>query len=94
MPVGRTPLLACKPTDIWRPAPMGLDERGQLVTVPLMWNSLLVGALPRAGKTFAARLLALYCALDPYCKLSRVRRQGLAGLAEVLAGRRLVRVTG
>ena len=49
---------------------MGLDERGQLVTVPLMWNSLLVGALPRAGKTFAARLLALYCALDPYCKLS------------------------
>jgi DNA segregation ATPase FtsK/SpoIIIE, S-DNA-T family len=70
VPVGRTPLLACKPTDIWRPAPMGLDERGQLVTVPLMWNSLLVSALPRAGKTFAARLLALYCALDPYCKLS------------------------
>jgi len=49
---------------------MGLDERGQLVTVPLMWNSLLVSALPRAGKTFAARLLALFCALDPYCKLS------------------------
>ena len=70
VPVGRTPLLACKPTDIWRQAPMGLDERGQLVTVPLMWNSLLVSALPRAGKTFAARLLALFCALDPYCKLS------------------------
>jgi S-DNA-T family DNA segregation ATPase FtsK/SpoIIIE len=69
VPVGRTPLLACRATDIWRPAPMGLDERGQLVTVPLMWNSLLVSALPRAGKTFAARLLALYCALDPYCKL-------------------------
>ncbi len=48
---------------------MGLDERGQLVTVPLMWNSVLVSALPRAGKTFAARLLTLYCALDPYVKL-------------------------
>jgi DNA segregation ATPase FtsK/SpoIIIE, S-DNA-T family len=69
VPVGRTPLLACKPTDIWRPAPMGLDERGQLVTVPLMWNNVLVSALPRAGKTFAARLLTLYAALDPYCKL-------------------------
>src|SRR5258708_24811472 len=70
VPVGRTPLLACRPTDIWKPAPMGLDERGQLVTVPLMWNSLLVGALPRQGKTFAARLLALYGALDPYVRLS------------------------
>jgi hypothetical protein len=69
VPVGRTPLLACKATDIWRPAPLGLDERGQLVTVPLMWNSVLVGALPRQGKTFAARLLALYCALDPYAVL-------------------------
>jgi hypothetical protein len=70
VPVGRTPLLACRQTDIWKPAPFGLDERGQLVSVPLMWNSVLVGALPRQGKTFSARLLALYAALDPYCRLS------------------------
>jgi hypothetical protein len=69
VPVGRTPLLACKPTDIWKPAPLGLDERGQIVTLPLMWQSVLVGALPRQGKTFAARLLGLYAALDPYVKL-------------------------
>lgn len=69
VPVGRTPLLACKATDIWKPAPLGLDERGQLVSVPLMWNSHLVSALPRSGKTFSARLLALYAALDPYVKL-------------------------
>jgi S-DNA-T family DNA segregation ATPase FtsK/SpoIIIE len=69
VPVGRTPLLACRQTDIWKPAPFGLDERGQLVTVPLMWSSVLVSALPRAGKTFSARLLALFCALDPYVKL-------------------------
>jgi S-DNA-T family DNA segregation ATPase FtsK/SpoIIIE len=69
VPVGRTPLLACRQTDIWKPAPFGLDERGQLVTVPLMWNSLLVSALPRAGKTFAARLVALHAALDPHVKL-------------------------
>ena len=69
VPVGRTPLLACKATDIWKPAPLGLDERGQLVSVPLMWNSVLVSALPRAGKTFSARLLALFAALDPFVKL-------------------------
>ena len=69
VPVGRTPLLACRQTDIWQPAPLGLDERGQLVTVPLMWSSILISALPRSGKTFAARLLALYAALDPFVKL-------------------------
>jgi len=73
VPVGRTPLLGAirtgRATDIWKPAPLGLDERGQLVTVPLMWNSVLVGALPRQGKTFSARLLGLYAALDPYVKI-------------------------
>jgi len=69
LPVGRTPLLACRQTDIWKPAPVGLDERGTLVKLLLMWQSVLIGALPRQGKTFVARLLALYCALDPYVKL-------------------------
>ena len=69
VPVGRTPLLACKPTDIWKPAPLGLDERGQRVEVLLMWVSVLLSALPRAGKTFAARLLALYAALDPTVRM-------------------------
>jgi S-DNA-T family DNA segregation ATPase FtsK/SpoIIIE len=69
VPVGHTPLLAGRQTDIWQPAPIGLDERGQLVSVPVLWNSILVGALPRQGKTFAARLLALYCALDPYVQM-------------------------
>lgn len=66
---GRTPMLSCKPTDVWKPVPFGLDERGRLVELPLMWNSLLVSALPRQGKTFSARLPALYAALDPYVKL-------------------------
>ena len=66
VPVGRTPLLACRPADIWQPAPYGLDERGQLVTVPMLWQSILISALPRQGKTFAARALGLYAALDPY----------------------------
>lgn len=69
VPVGRTPLLACKPADVWQPAPLGLNERGALVSLLILWNSILVGALPRQGKTFVARLLALYAALDPWCQL-------------------------
>jgi len=67
---GRTPLLACRQTDIWQPAPFGPDERGDLVSVLLVWNSVLIGAMPRQGKTFSARQLALYAALDPYVRLT------------------------
>lgn len=70
VPAGRTPLLRLRPTDVWEPAPLGLDERGRPVYVPLVWHSILVGAVPRSGKTFSARLLALYAALDPYVRLT------------------------
>jgi len=66
IPAGPTPLLDGKPRDIWSEAPFGLDERGRQVGLLLMWISVLVGAQPRKGKTFATRLLALYAALDPY----------------------------
>ena len=69
VPVGRSDLLDCKPRNIWRPARFGKDERGRSVEITLMWISVLIGAQPRKGKTFAARLLALYAALDPYVKL-------------------------
>jgi S-DNA-T family DNA segregation ATPase FtsK/SpoIIIE len=66
---GTTDLVDCKPRSIWRPVRFGLDERGNLVELALMWVSVLVGAQPRKGKTFSARLLALHAALDPYVKL-------------------------
>ncbi|MEV4511360.1 cell division protein FtsK [Dactylosporangium sp. NPDC049525] len=70
LPAGRTPLLRLRPTDIWEPAPFGLDERGGRVVLSLLWNSVMIGAIPRQGKTFSARALALYAALDPYVKLT------------------------
>jgi len=66
---GRTPLLDCKPRDIWTEAPFGLDERGRKVGLLMMWVSILVGAQPRKGKTFSTRLLALFAALDPYVRV-------------------------
>ncbi|KAB2390498.1 cell division protein FtsK [Actinomadura montaniterrae] len=72
VPAGKTPLLDCKPRNIWRPAPFGLDEHSRKVTLTLLWISILIGAQPRKGKTFSARLLALYAALDPSVRLSVV----------------------
>jgi DNA segregation ATPase FtsK/SpoIIIE, S-DNA-T family len=65
-PAGRTPLLDCKQRSIWAQAPFGLDQFGRKVAFCLMWISLLIGAQPRRGKTFAARLIALFAALDPF----------------------------
>jgi hypothetical protein len=67
--VGHTDLLDGKPRSMWRPVRFGRDERGNLVELTLMWVSVLVGAQPRKGKTFAARLIALHAALDPHVTL-------------------------
>jgi DNA segregation ATPase FtsK/SpoIIIE, S-DNA-T family len=69
IPAGPSPLLDLKPRSIWRPFFCGLDERRRKVTLLLPWISVLVGAQPRKGKTFTARLFALYAALDPWTKL-------------------------
>jgi DNA segregation ATPase FtsK/SpoIIIE, S-DNA-T family len=71
-PAGRTPLLDCKQRSVWRKAPMGLDQFGRKVAFCLMWISLLIGAQPRRGKTFAARLFALFGALDPYVDITLI----------------------
>ena len=65
-PAGRTPLLDCKQRSIWGLVPFGLDQFGQRVAFCLMWLSFLIGAQPRKGKTFTARLAALWAALDPF----------------------------
>jgi S-DNA-T family DNA segregation ATPase FtsK/SpoIIIE len=63
------PLLAKGAVDIFEPFPFGEDQRGRIVRVQLMFTSLLIGAIPRMGKTFAARVPALACALDPIVEL-------------------------
>ncbi|MFE6833429.1 cell division protein FtsK [Streptomyces sp. NPDC057705] len=69
VPTGRTPLLGADRVDFWKPFPWGLDERGTVVEISMLWLSLLVGAVPRQGKTFSARTIALAAALDPYVRL-------------------------
>jgi S-DNA-T family DNA segregation ATPase FtsK/SpoIIIE len=68
-PPVRTPLLDVPGWDAWRPVPFGRDARDRRVDLPLVWTSLLVGAIPRQGKTFAARLAAAGLILDPHTRL-------------------------
>ncbi len=65
----RTPLLDVQCWDAWRPVPFGQDARQRRIDLPLVWTSLLVGAIPRQGKTFAIRLPAAGLILDPYTRL-------------------------
>jgi DNA segregation ATPase FtsK/SpoIIIE, S-DNA-T family len=69
IPVGKTDLLNLKPRSIWQPIKLGKDERNRLVTLSLLWNSILIGAMPRRGKTFFVRLILLFAALDPWVKI-------------------------
>jgi S-DNA-T family DNA segregation ATPase FtsK/SpoIIIE len=64
-----TPLRNAPRWDAWKPVPFGRDARGRPVDLPLVWTSLLVGAIPRQGKTFAARLAATGLILDPHTRL-------------------------
>ncbi|PRY17627.1 cell division protein FtsK [Pseudosporangium ferrugineum] len=68
-PSGLWPLIAKGTVDVFEPFPFGEDQRGRPVRLLLMFTSLLIGAIPRMGKTFAARLPALACALDPLVEL-------------------------
>lgn len=54
---------------VFDPQPIGIDERGDPVTLTLAYRSAIVAGLPDYGKSFFARQLAATCSLDPTCKL-------------------------
>jgi S-DNA-T family DNA segregation ATPase FtsK/SpoIIIE len=68
-PPGRWPLAKTGAADVFAPLPFGRDPRGRPLALPLVFNSLLVGAIPRQGKTVAVRIVALGAALDPTVEL-------------------------
>lgn len=66
---GPWPLLKAGTVNVFAPFPFGTDQRARLVAVMMMFTGLLIGALPRIGKTNAGRITALACALDPIVEL-------------------------
>ncbi len=83
------PLLRAGQADVFAPVPFGVDVRGRPVTVPMAYHHWLIGAVPRQGKTAAARLLACAAALDPRAELWVAELKGSGDLdpLEQVAGR-------
>ncbi|GAB3910978.1 FtsK/SpoIIIE domain-containing protein [Kibdelosporangium lantanae] len=67
--------------DIFKPLPFGQDQRGRAVAFLLMFANLLIGAMPRQGKTFALRIVLLAAALDPTVQLRIFELKGTGDLS-------------
>jgi DNA segregation ATPase FtsK/SpoIIIE, S-DNA-T family len=75
------PLARHGAVDLFKAAPFGTDQRGRIVPVTLMFVSGIIGAIPRMGKTFVLRELALIAALDPRAELHVYDFKGTGDLA-------------
>lgn len=63
------PLLKTGQVDLFKPVVFGNDQRMRDVAVTLMFAAVVVGSIPRMGKTFLMRLFLLIAALDPRAEL-------------------------
>ncbi|WNV90949.1 FtsK/SpoIIIE domain-containing protein [Umezawaea sp. Da 62-37] len=80
------PLAKRGQADVFAPLPFGNDQRGRQVAILLMFANILIGAMPRYGKTFALRVLLLALALDPRVEMRIFELKGtgdLSALAKV-----------
>jgi S-DNA-T family DNA segregation ATPase FtsK/SpoIIIE len=63
------PLLRSGQADVFAPQPFGIDVRGRSVKVAMAYLNMLIGAIPRQGKTAAVRVRACTYALDPIVEM-------------------------
>ncbi|MFI1470623.1 FtsK/SpoIIIE domain-containing protein [Streptomyces wuyuanensis] len=63
-----SPLEKADTFSVWDPIPFGQDARGNRITVPVMWQSMFFGGLPRRGKTFTQRLMTAAGLLDAWVR--------------------------
>lgn len=77
----RWPLLRDGATDVFKPQPVFTDQRGRWVELTLAYTSGVIGSVPRMGKTFALRELALVGALDPRCEIYAYDLKGTGDLS-------------
>lgn len=83
------PLAARGQASVFRPVPFGTDQRGQVVTITLIFEAMLIGGIPRSGKTGAMRVLTLAGMLHLICELHVFDLKGTGDLkfAEPVAHR-------
>lgn len=63
------PLLKDGQVDLFKPVVFGNDYRMGAMAVTLMFAAIVIGSIPRMGKTFLLRLFLLIAALDPRAAL-------------------------
>jgi S-DNA-T family DNA segregation ATPase FtsK/SpoIIIE len=63
------PLARSGRSDMFKPLLLGWDQRGMPVTIAMMFSNLLVGAIPRQGKSWTVRVITLAAAFDVTCEL-------------------------
>ena len=71
--------------DMFAPVPFATDQRGRPVMITLMFVSIIIGSVPRMGKTFLLRLLLLICALDARAEIHAYDFKGTGDLAPLRA---------
>ncbi|MEU9132823.1 cell division protein FtsK [Kitasatospora sp. NPDC048540] len=76
------PLAKTGTASLFKPIPFGTDQRGRTVSMLLMFANVLIGAMPRFGKTFALRVLMLAAALDPTAELHVWELKGTGDLED------------
>ena len=75
------PLARRGAADIFAPQVLATDPRGRRVSVTLMFASVVIGAIPRMGKTVLLRLLLLICALDVRVEIHAYDLKGTGDLS-------------
>ena len=69
VPPAPWPLAKGGSASLFKPLPFGCDQRGRNVDLTLMYDNVLIGAMPGMGKTFSLRTPLLAAALDPLAEL-------------------------
>ena len=75
------PLAKRGAVNMFKAVPFATDQRGRPIVVTLMFVSIIIGSIPRMGKTFLLRLLLLICALDVRAELHAYDLKGTGDLA-------------
>ncbi|MFI6331087.1 cell division protein FtsK [Micromonospora chersina] len=75
------PLLKAGTVDLFRPQPFGTDPRGRWVDLTLMFMAMVIGSIPRMGKTFTLREVLLIAALDPRAEIHAYDLKGTGDLS-------------
>lgn len=75
------PLLTAQRIDLQVPQPAGTNQKGDWVTVSLAYANVIIGAVPRVGKTYFLRQLLITAGLDPSARVYAIDGKGTGDLS-------------